>query len=63
MTILLRWSAEKYGLTGITFSMQSWLLVVAFVVVIEAVVGAVASDLYGDHIERMTRRRVRERGG
>jgi membrane protein len=61
--ILLRWSAEKYGLIGIAFSMQSWLLVMSFVVVIGAVVGALASELYGDHIERMTRRRVRESAG
>ena len=61
--ILLKWSADKYGPIGIAFSMQSWLLVMAFVVVIGAVVGAVASELYGDHIERMTRRKVRERAG
>jgi membrane protein len=61
--ILLRWSADKYGLIGIAFSMQSWLLVMAFVVVIGAVVGAVASELHGDHIQRMTRRKVRERAG
>jgi membrane protein len=61
--ILMEWSADKYGLIGIAFSMQSWLLVMAFVVVIGAVVGAVASELYGDHIERMTRRKVRERAG
>jgi membrane protein len=61
--ILLKWSADKYGLIGIAFSIQSWLLVLAFVVVIGAVVGAVASELYGDRIERMTRRRVRERAG
>jgi membrane protein len=61
--ILLKWSADKYGLIGIAFSMQSWLLVMAFVVVVGAVVGALASELYGDHIERMTRRKVRERAG
>jgi membrane protein len=61
--ILLKWSAEKYGLIGIAFSMQSWLLVMAFVVVIGGVVGAVASEIYGDHIRRMTRRRVREPAG
>jgi membrane protein len=61
--ILLKWSADKYGLIGIAFSMQSWLLVMAFVVVIGAVVGAVASELYGDHIRRMTRMKVRERAG
>jgi membrane protein len=61
--ILLTWSAERYGLIGIAFSLQSWLLVMAFVVVIGAVVGALASELHGDHIERMTRRKVRERAG
>jgi membrane protein len=61
--ILLKWSADKYGLIGIAFSIQSWLLVMAFVVVIGAVVGAIASEQYGDHIERMTRRKVRERTG
>jgi membrane protein len=61
--ILLKWSADKYGLIGIAFSLQSWLLVIAFVAVIGAVVGAVASELYGDHIERMTRRKVHERAG
>jgi membrane protein len=61
--ILVEWSADKYGLIGIAFSMQSWLLVMAFVVVIGAVVGAVASELYGDHIRRMTRIKARERAG
>jgi membrane protein len=61
--ILLKWSADKYGLIGIAFSMQSWLLVLAFVIVIGAVVGAVASELYGDHIQRMTRRKLREPAG
>jgi membrane protein len=61
--ILLKWSADRYGLIGIAFSMQSWLLVMAFVVVIGAVVGAIASEQYGDRIQRMTRRKVRERAG
>jgi membrane protein len=61
--ILLKWSADKYGLIGIAFSLQSWLLVMAFVVVIGAVVGAVASELYGDHIRRLTRRKVHEPAG
>jgi membrane protein len=38
--VLMDWSAEKYGLIGIAFAMQSWLLVLGFVVVIGAVVGA-----------------------
>jgi membrane protein len=61
--ILMEWSADKYGLIGIAFSMQSWLLVIGFVAVIGAVVGAVASELYGDRIDRLARRRVGERAG
>jgi membrane protein len=61
--ILMTWSADKYGLIGIAFSMQSWLLVMGFVVVIGAVVGAVASEVHGDRIDRLARRRVRERAG
>jgi membrane protein len=61
--ILMTWSADKYGLIGIAFSMQSWLLVVGFVAVIGAVVGAVASELYGDRIDRLARRGLRERAG
>jgi membrane protein len=38
--ILMDWSADKYGLIGIAFALQSWLLVFAFVVVIGAVIGA-----------------------
>ena len=34
------WSAEKYGLIGIAFALQSWLLVAGFVIVIGAVIGA-----------------------
>jgi membrane protein len=44
--ILLTWSADKYGLIGVAFSIQSWLLATAFVVVIGAVVGAVASETF-----------------
>jgi membrane protein len=58
--ILMTWSADRYGLIGVAFSMQSWLLVMAFVVVIGAVVGAVTSELYGAHIDRFARRRQRE---
>jgi membrane protein len=39
--ILMEWSAEKYGLIGIAFALQSWLLVMGFVVVTGAVVGSV----------------------
>jgi membrane protein len=42
--IVMTWSAERYGLIGIAFTFQSWLLASAFVVVIGAVVGAVASE-------------------
>jgi membrane protein len=42
--ILLTWSADRYGLIGVAFSLQSWLLAAAFVVVIGAVVGGVASE-------------------
>jgi membrane protein len=62
--ILMTWSADKYGLIGIAFSLQSWLLVMGFVAVIGAVVGAVTSELYGDRIDEMIgRRRARERAG
>ena len=42
--IVLEWSADKYGLIGMAFALQSWLLVFAFVVVIGAVVGAECSE-------------------
>jgi membrane protein len=42
--VLLTWSANRYGLIGIAFTLQSWLLTAAFVIVIGAVVGAVASE-------------------
>jgi membrane protein len=54
--ILLTWSADKYGLIGVAFSIQSWLLATAFVVVIGAVVGAVTSELFGDRLTQMWRR-------
>jgi membrane protein len=38
--ILMDWSAEKYGLIGIAFALQSWLLVAGFMVVVGAVFGA-----------------------
>jgi membrane protein len=38
--ILIDWSAEKYGLIGVAFALQSWLLVAGFMVVIGAVFGA-----------------------
>jgi membrane protein len=42
--ILMAWSAERYGLIGIAFTLQSWLLVFSFVIVIGAVVGAVVTE-------------------
>ena len=38
--IAMDWSAEKYGLIGIAFALQSWLLVAGFLIVIGAVIGA-----------------------
>ena len=43
--ILMTWSADRYGLIGIAFTFQSWLLASAFVIVIGAVVGAIASEI------------------
>jgi hypothetical protein len=43
--ILMTWSADRYGLIGIAFAFQSWLLASAFVIVIGAVVGAIASEV------------------
>ena len=43
--ILMTWSARKYGLIGVAFSLQSWLLVYAFMVIIAAVIGAIASEV------------------
>jgi membrane protein len=45
--ILMDWSAGKYGLIGIAFALQSWLLVMAFVVVTGAIVGAVVVERHG----------------
>jgi membrane protein len=42
--ILMTWSADRYGLIGVAFTMQSWLLASAFVVVVGAVVGAVTTE-------------------
>jgi membrane protein len=42
--ILMTSSAEKYGLIGIALAFQSWLVVMAFVIVIGAVVGAVIRE-------------------
>jgi len=56
LPVLMEWSADKYGLIGIAFSIQSWLLTVAFVVVIGAVVGAVVNEHFGDRLVEITRR-------
>jgi membrane protein len=53
--ILLTWSADRYGLIGVAFSIQSWLLAAAFTVVVGAVVGAVASQRLGDRLDRIAR--------
>jgi membrane protein len=53
--IFMTWSADKYGLIGIAFSLQSWLLAVGFVIVVGAVIGAVASEHLGDRLEQIAR--------
>jgi membrane protein len=53
--ILMTWSADRYGLIGVAFSLQSWLLAAAFVVVVGAVLGAVATDRFGDRLEQIAR--------
>jgi membrane protein len=45
--IAMDWSADRYGLIGIAFALQSWLLAAAFVVVIGAVVGATVVERIG----------------
>ncbi len=34
--ILMEWSARRYGLIGVAFSIQSWMLVFSFVIVVGA---------------------------
>jgi membrane protein len=58
--ILMTWSADRYGLIGIAFALQSWLLVASFVVVIGAIVGAVTNEHYGERLDRLARRTSRE---
>lgn len=42
--ILMTWSGERYGLIGIAVSLQSWLVVIGFVVVTGTVLGAVIGE-------------------
>ena len=53
--VFMTWSADKYGLIGVAFSLQSWLLAAAFVIVIGAVIGAVASERLGTRLEQIAR--------
>lgn len=48
--IAMDWSADRYGLIGIAFALQSWLLAASFVVVIGAVVGATAVERIGERV-------------
>jgi membrane protein len=48
--IVMDWSAGRYGLIGIAFAFQSWLLVSAFVVVIGAVVGATVVEVFRERV-------------
>lgn len=57
--IAMDWSADKYGLIGIAFALQSFLLVAAFVVVIGAVVGATVVERIGAISLEALRERVR----
>jgi Na+/phosphate symporter len=52
--IAMDWSADKYGLIGIAFALQSFLLVAALVVVFGAVVGATVVERIGElSLERL----------
>jgi membrane protein len=48
--IAMDWSADRYGLIGIAFALQSWLLAASFVVVIGAVVGATVVQRVGERV-------------
>jgi membrane protein len=54
MPILIESAARRYGLIGIAFSLQGWLLAIAFVIVGGAVVGSVLGE------DMATRERTRE---
>jgi membrane protein len=45
--LAMTWSADRYGLIGIAFALQSWLLALAFLIVIGAVVGATVVERAG----------------
>jgi membrane protein len=47
--IVMDWSAERYGLIGIAFALQSWLLVAGFVIVAGAVIGATVVEELDEH--------------
>jgi membrane protein len=53
--VLMSWSADRYGLIGVAFSFQSWLLAAAFTIVVGAVIGAIASERMGHRLERIAR--------
>jgi membrane protein len=57
--LLMDWSAERYGLIGVAFALQSWLLAIGFVIVIGAVVGATTVEHVGEVRLRTSRQRVR----
>ena len=44
MPILIENAALRYGLIGIAFSLQGWLLAISLVIVAGAVVGSVLSE-------------------
>ena len=48
--IVLTWSADRYGLIGVAFTIQSWLLAAAFVIVVGAVIGGIASERMGERL-------------
>jgi membrane protein len=49
MPILIENAARRYGLIGIAFALQGWLLTISLVIVAAAVVGSVLSE---DMVER-----------
>jgi membrane protein len=57
--LAMDWSADRYGLIGIAFALQSWLLAAAFVLVIGAVVGATVVERVGAVSLKALREHVR----